>query len=164
MDISYNSLDFGQGCHKCSRQVSSVEKLVLAIVQKEFFPDAIGTARHLLPERPRMSFDIFVPSQRIAIEIDGVKWHSSQLAQKRDLAKNELCVKNNIRLLRIPLEYPERGRLRVDAFLEKARSAITRAKKELIWVGAGGPSSGGQAPETKEGELPDALHHPALEE
>ncbi len=42
--------------------------------------------------------DIFIPDKRIAIEYDGQYWHKNK---KRDIAKNRICKKADIKLLRI---------------------------------------------------------------
>ena len=46
----------------------------------------------------RMSLDIYLPNQRIGIEYDGKAWHKDI---KRDLKKDILCERNNIKLIRI---------------------------------------------------------------
>jgi predicted Zn-ribbon and HTH transcriptional regulator len=45
--------------------------------------------------------DIFIPHLNLAIEYDGVYFHSSKMMIKKDLKKNSVCKKNDITLIRI---------------------------------------------------------------
>ena len=48
-----------------------------------------------------MELDIYIPSQNIAVEYDGVHWHDSANAIEREKRKNMLCREKNIKLIRI---------------------------------------------------------------
>ncbi len=82
------------GCPRCSKELrtSFPEQAIFYYVSK-LFPDAINGDRHLKKE-----LDVYIPSENIAIEYDGYKWHSDN---KKDIEKDELCKKNGIRLYRI---------------------------------------------------------------
>ena len=45
--------------------------------------------------------DIYIPDKQIAIEYDGIYWHSFEEVEKRDELKNQLCKEKGIRLIRI---------------------------------------------------------------
>lgn len=45
--------------------------------------------------------DIYIPDKRIAIEYDGIYWHSFEEVKKRDELKDQLCKEKGIRLIRI---------------------------------------------------------------
>ncbi len=64
---------------------------------KKIFPDAISRCKGLLPKR--MELDIYIPSQKLAIEYDGSFWHKD--TSNRDQEKYAFCQKNKIRLMRI---------------------------------------------------------------
>ena len=49
-----------------------------------------------------MYFDFYIPELKLAIELDGVAWHSGIESQERDKAKDEACKRDGIRMLRIP--------------------------------------------------------------
>ena len=87
----------GRGCPICSnyRRVSIPEKIIYFYVVK-YFSDAVANLK--LPSFNNMEFDIFIPSLKVAIEYDGVAWHSDI---KRDLLKDELSNKLGIDLIRI---------------------------------------------------------------
>ena len=65
-----------------------------------------------------MCFDIWVPSKRVAIEIDGERWHNTEKAKTRDATKAELCIKHDIHLFRFRIPYPAKGRLQMNNFAQ----------------------------------------------
>ncbi len=84
----------GTGCPRCAKELrSSFPEQVLFYYLKQIYPDAINGDRHLGKE-----LDIYIPSQRLAFEYDGNKWHQNI---GRDLEKNSLCKKEGITLYRI---------------------------------------------------------------
>lgn len=50
----------------------------------------------------RLELDIFIPSLKRAIELDGDYWHSSPERKKTDKRKNKECADAGIKLLRLP--------------------------------------------------------------
>ncbi len=109
LQLPYNHL-MGKGCIKCSQ--SQGEKiiesfLILNKVEYEFqkkFPDC----KNKIP----LSFDFYLPKFNVLIEFDGLQHYKSlgyfggdkklKFTQLCDKIKNEYCLKNNIRLIRIP--------------------------------------------------------------
>lgn len=87
----------GSGCPVCQKesQISLSEK-TFAFYLSRSFPDLIENVR--LPELGKKELDIYVPSLRLAVEYDGHQFHRNQ---KKDLAKDALCAKNGITLIRI---------------------------------------------------------------
>ena len=57
--------------------------------------------RDILPNR--LELDIYIPSLNVAIEINGIYWHSESMGKYKDyhLYKTEQCIKNGIQLLHI---------------------------------------------------------------
>lgn len=84
----------GRGCPICNREskTSFPEQAVYYFVKK-YYKDAINGDRHLGRE-----LDIYIPSEKTAIEYDGQRWHQNK---ERDESKNKLCEMNGIRLIRI---------------------------------------------------------------
>ena len=93
----------GQNCHKCNRR-NQTEMKIYSII-KEHFPDAIYHYRNTnIIEN--LEIDIFIPSKRCAIEVDGSQHfkpnsffggYKQFLKQcENDVRKFELCKKNNI--------------------------------------------------------------------
>ena len=82
------------GCPMCSKELqTSFPEQAIYYYIKKLFPDAINSDHHL-----NMELDIFIPSQKIAIEYDGTFWHKNS---KSDERKNQLCRDNEIVLFRV---------------------------------------------------------------
>lgn len=85
------------GCPKCNiESVNSFCEQAVFYYVKKFFPDAVNSDNHI-----GIELDIYIKSLSTAIEYDGEKWHSSLKRQKNDQNKNNMCLQNNIRLIRI---------------------------------------------------------------
>lgn len=88
----------GTGCPKCNKEVrTSFPEQAVYYYIKQAFPDAINTDTKAIG----LELDVYIPSEKIALEYDGVRWHSDAKRQTVEKAKNELCRKNNILLIRI---------------------------------------------------------------
>ena len=87
----------GVGCPICAKELQSSypEKALFFYISK-IFPTAISGYKST--ELDSFELDIFIPTHRIAIEYDGERWHQDI---NRDIAKNELCQKLNIDLIRV---------------------------------------------------------------
>lgn len=84
-------------CSKCiaERKTSLPEKIIFYYI-KNHFSDAIENYKDLWLSH--MELDIFIPSIKTAIEYDGKFWHKNL---KNDFKKDDICLNNNIRLIRI---------------------------------------------------------------
>lgn len=89
----------GTNCPICNfgRQTSFAEQAVFYYVQ-QVFPDAQNRVLGIVGRR--MELDIYIPSQKLAIEYDGVFWHKTE-KRNRERFKYQECQKNGIRLYRI---------------------------------------------------------------
>ncbi len=97
--IPYSILN-GVGCPRCNngKPVSNGETEVYEWV-KARFPDSIQSIRSLIG---RQELDIVIPSKKIAIEYNGVYWHSTKcLGNDYHKAKKEACDKIGYRLIQI---------------------------------------------------------------
>lgn len=87
-------------CRTCTPKLSGIsnkEKEVLEFIQGFYKGEIIENYRELGKE-----FDIFIPEKKIAIEFNGLYWHSSQFKEKNyHLEKTELAENNDIQLLHI---------------------------------------------------------------
>ena len=96
----YNRTYNNSGCPKCNlRNKTSFPEQVLYFYIKQLYPDAINGYREKLLDK--MELDIYIPSLKLGIEYDGIKWHSGEYAIARDNRKFNLCKKLGIKLVRI---------------------------------------------------------------
>ena len=61
----------------------------------------------------RFELDVFIPSQRLGIEYDGIAWHKEEKFN-REKRKYRLCKEKGVRLIRIKEKMPlngERGQI-----------------------------------------------------
>lgn len=100
---------FGHGCPICGKTYSQPEIDIFEFV-KELCPDAEHGNRKILDG---YELDVYVPSKKLAIEYDGLIWHSEKYVDDRSyhLKKTEECEKQGIQLIHIFedewLEHPE---------------------------------------------------------
>lgn len=91
----------GTRCPKCSKtlnKVSYAEESIFKVVA-DIFPDAIQSSRKIIPPK---ELDIYIPSKNIAIEFNGIYWHSEEKSGM-DYHRNKtlLCQEKGIRLIHI---------------------------------------------------------------
>ena len=90
----------GRGCPKCySRNQTSFPEQAIFYYLLKSYPDAKNRFKTDFLES--MELDIYIPSKKIAIEYDGVAWHTSSRAQQRENKKYLICKNNGILLIRI---------------------------------------------------------------
>lgn len=85
----------GRGCPICNkeRQTSFPEQAIFYYVS-QVFPDAINGDVDTIG----LELDIYIPSIKYAIEYDGYRWHHGKAVDEK---KNELCINNGIKLIRV---------------------------------------------------------------
>lgn len=85
----------GSGCPECAKgNQTSFPELAIYFYIHKYFEDTVNTYKEL-----GFELDIYIPSKNIAIEYDGVKWHSNK--QSIDQEKADICSQNNIKLVRV---------------------------------------------------------------
>ncbi len=90
----------GIGCPRCSeRMKTSFPEQVIYYYLRLLFPDAQNSYTEIFSQK--MELDVYIPSLRIGIEYDGVAWHRTKKALKREEKKYEICKNNDIQLIRI---------------------------------------------------------------
>ena len=89
----------GHGCPTCGCNISKVENEIYEMV-KSYCPDAVHNDKTVIEP---LELDIYVPSLRIGIEYNGLRWHSEEFNKDRHyhVDKLEKCNENGIRLIQI---------------------------------------------------------------
>ena len=84
------------GCPECyAPYKSSFPEQAIYYYLSQFFNTINRDSSH------GYEFDIFLKDENIAIEYDGLYWHSSDFAKNMELRKNEYCKIHNINLYRL---------------------------------------------------------------
>lgn len=96
--IAYDHLN-GHGCPICGQQTSNAENEITEFI-KELGLSVETRVRNIIYP---YELDIYIPSKNIAIEYDGLRWHSDQFKEDKNyhINKTELCEKQNIKLFHI---------------------------------------------------------------
>ena len=88
----------GIGCPECAKEIhSSFPEQALYYYAKKYFPDTINSDHKAIGKE----LDIYIPSEHIAMEYDGVQWHNSEASYKKEERKDMACLKKGIRMIRI---------------------------------------------------------------
>lgn len=89
----------GRACYVCRpRREKAQKELYQSVLEK--FPDALYNKKGLL-KSPKFQLDVYIPSLKKAIELDGEYWHSRPDALERDARKDKECQEAGIQLLRL---------------------------------------------------------------
>jgi hypothetical protein len=92
-----NHLNKQYGCPKCNNQSSKAEKIIVKFLQK--YTEVIEGDKKILEGK---ELDIYLPNYNIAIEFNGLYWHSDKFVDKKyHLIKTEACKRKGIRLIHI---------------------------------------------------------------
>ena len=97
-----NNLSRGQGCPACARKLSKGEAEVRAFIESLGF-ETIKARKDTFPQLERQEFDIYIEKLSLAIEFNGIIWHSERFGKPRDyhLKKTELAKTLGIRLIHL---------------------------------------------------------------
>ena len=89
----------GRGCPECRKRLktSFPEQALFYYVRKKF-PDAINSYKDIFDHG--MELDIYVPSQKVGVEYDGIAWHKDESLEK-ERHKYEICKRHSIFLIRV---------------------------------------------------------------
>ena len=99
-----NHIDNGHNCPKCSNRASKPQEKIANFLRELGIEFVENTKRVLNPDksdgRKGWELDFWVPSKRVAIEVNGVYWHSDAYGKsdKYHLQKTLLAKKRGIRL------------------------------------------------------------------
>jgi hypothetical protein len=88
----------GHGCNKCSSSISNYELEINKFLIDLNFKTITSSFSIIKPHQ----LDVFIPSHNIAIEFNGLYWHSEEYVDKNyHLNKTQLCEKKDIQLIHI---------------------------------------------------------------
>ena len=82
----------GCSCPKCTN-VKSKDEIELFEHLKKYFPDSISGDRSVLNGK---ELDIFIPTRQIAIEYNGLRWHTEYYGKNKDYHLNKLTTCNSL--------------------------------------------------------------------
>ena len=91
----------GCGCPSCSHKVSKDENEIYNFVKKYCDTKVEHNVRGILSNNREL--DIFIPQKKIAIEYNGMRWHSEQFQKDKNYHLNKLeeCNRKGISLIQI---------------------------------------------------------------
>lgn len=82
-------------CPRCAKQSTSFPEQAIYYYLNKVFPKATNRDSTL-----GFEVDIFIPELNIAVEYDGIRWHSTEASLKKDNVKDDKCVGKGIKLIR----------------------------------------------------------------
>ena len=86
------------GCEKCTSSISNSEQEINDFLNDNNINTITSSKSIIKPQQ----LDIYIPSHNLAIEFNGLYWHSEEyLNQNYHLNKTELCEKQGIQLIHI---------------------------------------------------------------
>ena len=127
----------GQGCPRCSSIVSKNEEELGQFIKSILYNDknVITNDRNIIGP---MELDIVIPHKKIAIEFDGLYWHSTARIKERNyhLRKTEACESVGYRLIHIYEDEWEYKKERVKSFLSNVLHAnnMKNESARLLYV------------------------------
>lgn len=98
---AHNFKDNESRCPVCSgRSSSKAEKEIVEWLEEICDDEIVQNTRELISPQ---ELDIFIPSCKLAIEYNGLRWHSSQFGKDKDyhLNKTEKCLEKEIDLFHV---------------------------------------------------------------
>ena len=117
----------GRGCPVCnSERQTSFPEYVIVFYLKKYGLEVIHSYREQGYE-----LDIYIPSKKIAIEYDGSFWHENKT--KKDLEKNQKCVKDGIKLYRIREGLPPLNDSSIDYIIQENREDFSKTLEEVLY-------------------------------
>jgi len=121
---SVDSISRSRGCPFCHGRHSALELRVYSEL-KSIFPDAI-----LRDRSNKVECDVWIPSLRFAVEVDGSYWHKGSI--EKDKIKNDYLEKRGVRIIRLR-EYPldKIGDNDVVFSFKELKNAISKVVSEI---------------------------------
>lgn len=93
----------GKGCKKCAKQTSKPEEELYLFIKSEFPSLELFQNVRDLPFLNGKELDLYIPSKKMAIEYDGLVWHSDKFrgGPNNLIDKTIICENNEINLIHI---------------------------------------------------------------
>ena len=116
----------GSGCPICSseRNTSLPEYILLFYLRKH------GISVIHSYKGKGYELDIYIPTQRTAIEFDGYFWHKHK--RQKDLEKNSWCERDGIKLYRIREGLPSLNTSSIDYVIQKDHKDLSLAIESIL--------------------------------
>lgn len=125
---SVNKRTNGHGCPKCTKTGTSFSELAILFYLKKEFPDTLH--RYIIE---KTEVDLFIPCNNTAIEYDGVFYHNSTHALKKENAKDAFCLDKGITLYRIrDPKLPDTQSARRITCVDEQHKHLESAIRELL--------------------------------
>lgn len=126
LETTLEAFTHRNGCAKCSHHRSDSQEEVFDFI-KAYYPDVISNTRNIIPP---LEIDIFIPSLKLAIEYNGIYWHSDKFKKDKNyhLNKTIKANKNGIRLITI---FEDEWRDRKDQVKGFLLSALSKNSKKI---------------------------------
>ena len=91
----------GYGCPKCGHNLSKSENEIY-----DFIVGKLGEGKVISRDREEikpLELDIYIPSLKVAVEYNGLIWHSNKFSddKTRQFRKTQICEKKGIRLIQV---------------------------------------------------------------
>lgn len=100
--VTSTNLRYGyvRSCEKCAKLSSTEEQQVLSFIQSIYNGEVKANDRTVIFPK---ELDIYIPTKNLAIEYDGLYWHSTknQKSMSYHLQKTMACMKKGIRLIHV---------------------------------------------------------------
>ncbi|MCM1222058.1 MAG: zinc-ribbon domain-containing protein [Lachnospiraceae bacterium] len=121
MESPYNITHHGKWCPICSHsRLISLPELYIYYFLIDDFKD-IEQQRHC-EFNARKTYDLYIPSRKVAIEFDGEHWHKDL---EKDLEKDKLAKAEGVTLLRIKEAHIDGNVKRIYAFIDEHKDTIS---------------------------------------
>ena len=119
----------GKNHKKCSQKGTSFPEQAIYFYVKQLFPEAQNRDTSY-----GFEMDIYIPSQNVAIEFDGVRYHKDIAALSKDNNKDKLCEKNGITLYRLrdPRLLNTNSAIRIDCIDDGRKEKLNDPIKKLL--------------------------------
>ena len=116
----------GQGCPACnSESHTSFPEYAIVYYLTKYNCDVV----HLYKDRG-YELDIYIPSKKTAIEYDGYIWHKNK--DRKDLLKNQKCLKDGITLYRIREGLPPLNDTSIDFVVQERQDDLSFIIQKML--------------------------------
>ena len=99
--IEAGNLMSGKGCPKCGRSISTAEDEIYEFIRHDLGIDGVRKRDRKILDGCEL--DLYIPSRQVAIEYNGLRWHSSAFGKDENyhLNKTRQCAEKGISLVHI---------------------------------------------------------------
>lgn len=124
--INPDSFLQGKGCPKCGNQLSTAEDEIYDFIKNSL--KITDVFKHDVLILDGKELDIFIPSLKIGIEYDGLRWHSEKFGKDKyyHLSKTLACEKKGVRLIHI---FEDEYILKKEIVLDKISNILGKREK-----------------------------------